>query len=525
VLVNLVSNAVKFTGSGEVVLSAELVPDRAGVVRFAVHDTGIGIAAADQVRMFEPFSQADSSTTRRFGGTGLGLAIVRQLVDLMGGALGLESEVDHGSTFWFEIPLVRQDAPQVEQRPVVPALASLRAIVVDDNATNRLILRQQLLSWGLRPDEAEDAPNALARIRAAAARGESYDLAILDLNMPDMDGLELARAIKADPATAHAGLFLLSSSGRVPKEVALEAGLSGSMAKPVRQSELFNCLIEGLHMDLAPKPRDVAPVAGVVAGSGDRGRVLLVEDNKMNQLVATRVLARLGFACDVANNGQEALDAIGARDYDAVLMDCQMPVMDGYEATRQLRAQELGGSPRLPVIAMTAAAMQGDREACINAGMDDYITKPIRPETVAEALERWIVSTAPAVEAEVDAERTQGADVVIDPERFALLRDLDGGDGELLPAIVSEYLDDGARLIASLRDGLAEGDPQAVERAAHTLKGSSANIGAVRVAEVCAQLEALGRVRALDTAPALVDDAETALTLVRAALAVEISGA
>ncbi len=515
ILVNLVSNAVKFTASGEVVLSAAPVADgsRPGFVRFAVSDTGIGIAPADQIRMFEPFSQADSSTTRRFGGTGLGLAIVRQLVELMGGELGLDSEVDHGSTFWFEIPLVRPDATDNEPKPVVPELASLRAIVVDDNATNRLILRQQLASWGLQPDEAEDAPSALARIRASAARGDSYDFAILDLNMPDMDGLELARAIKADAATAHARLFLLSSSGRVPKEVAAEAGLAGSLSKPVRQSELFNCLIEGLHMGVTPKRVQPDAPENVAPGARGLGTVLLVEDNKMNQLVATRVLARLGYECDVANNGQEALDAIAARVYDAVLMDCQMPVMDGYEATRQLRTNEAGRDRHLPVIAMTAAAMEGDREACLDAGMDDYITKPIRPETIAETLTRWITPSA--------TEPVEQNGAVIDGERFAVLRDLDGGDGDLLSAIMSEYLDDGVRSLATLREALAEGDPQALERAAHTLKGSSANLGAVRVAEICSQLEALGRAGALATAPHLVDDAETALALVRAALAVE----
>ncbi len=526
VLVNLVSNAVKFTSTGEVVLRAEPVADdgRPGVVRFAVSDTGMGIAPADQVRMFEPFSQADSSTTRRFGGTGLGLAIVRQLVDLMGGELGLDSEVDHGSTFWFEIPLARLDAADDEPRRMVPELASLRAIVVDDNATNRLILRQQLASWGLQPDEAEDAPSALARIREAAARGESYDLVILDLNMPDMDGLELARAIKVDPATAHARLFLLSSSGRVPKDVAVESGLAGSLSKPVRQSELFNCLIEGLQMDASPTADDADTPATGDARSCDRGSVLLVEDNKMNQLVATRVLARLGYDCEVANDGQEALDAIAAGNYDAVLMDCQMPVMDGYEATRRLRRDEAGTGRRLPVIAMTAAAMQGDRETCLAAGMDDYITKPIRPDTIAETLRRWITTEVAEPVEQPGADATRAADAVIDAGRFEVLRDLDGGDGELLSAIVSEYLDDGARLLDTIREALAEGDPQAVERAAHTLKGSSANLGADRVTGICAELEALGRARALGTASGLSDEAAAEFALVRAALAVEVAG-
>ncbi|MGO9876847.1 MAG: response regulator [Acidimicrobiia bacterium] len=523
VLVNLVSNAVKFTSTGEVVLRAEPVSDEArpdGVIRFEVVDTGLGIAPADQIRMFEPFSQADNSTTRRFGGTGLGLAIVRQLVELMGGELGLDSEVDQGSTFWFELALDRRNTTCGEPRPTSAELASLRAIVVDDNATNRLILRQQLASWGIHPDEAEDARTALAHISGAATQRLAYDFAILDLNMPGMDGLELARAIKADPVTAGTKLFLLSSSGRVSKDVAVAAELSGTLAKPVRQSELFNCLIEGLHMEPSaefshePTARD--------SGSAERGIVLLVEDNTMNQLVATRMLAKLGYRCDVANNGQEAIGFLAAGEYDAVLMDCQMPVMDGYEATRELRRSENGTDRRIPVIAMTAAALQGDREACLEAGMDDYITKPIRIETIDETLSRWITAIARPNE-QPDIETARAADTVIDAERFTVLRELDAGDGELLSMLVNEYLNDGTQLLATLREALAEGDPHILERTAHTLKGSSANLGAVRLAEICGRLEALGRAGALGTAPRLVDDADAAFAQVRAALAVEVA--
>jgi two-component system sensor histidine kinase/response regulator len=523
VFVNLVSNAVKFTSSGEVVLRAMPVSHdgQTAVVRFEVTDTGLGIAPADQIRMFEPFSQADSSTTRRFGGTGLGLAIVRQLVELMGGELGLNSEVDKGSTFWFELPLARQDAPEPEQRTTLPEFGSLRAMVVDDNATNRLILRQQLASWAMQPDEAADAPGALEQIQAAAAAGDAYGLVILDLNMPGMDGLELARAIKADPTTAHARLFLLSSSGRIPNDVAAEAGLAGTMTKPVRQSELFNCLIEGLQMELSPDTPDAEPTAQRDRPA-ERGIVLLVEDNTMNQLVATRMLAKLGYRCDVANNGQEALAAIIAGAYDAILMDCQMPVMDGYEATRQLRRAENSSGRHLPVIAMTAAAMQGDREACLEAGMDDYITKPIRSETIDETLNRWITTDVTAPE-QPDTDTARASDTVIDPERFAVLRELDAGDGDLISLLVSEYLNDGEQLLATMREALAEGDPHTLERTAHTLKGSSANLGAVGVAEICGRLEALGRAGALGTAPRLVDDADTAFAHVRAALAVEVS--
>jgi two-component system, sensor histidine kinase and response regulator len=396
VLVNLVSNAVKFTTDGEVVLRAKPVRvdgDQA-VIRFEVSDSGIGIAPEDQARMFDPFSQADSSTTRRFGGTGLGLAIVRQLVDLMGGELGCESKVDHGSTFWFELPLgvSEDDAPLRPMR--LPDFESLRALVVDDNATNRLILRQQLSSWGMQPDEAEDAPRALEQLRAAAGRGEAYDLIVLDLNMPGMDGLELARAVHTDPTISAAKMFLLSSSGRVDPAVASEAGLSATLSKPVRQSELFNCLLGGLQQGEGAAAADPEPVE-TSAEPTIAGRVLLVEDNKMNQLVATRILDKLGLTVEVAENGRRALDALDAHRFDAVLMDCQMPEMDGYEATGEIRRREVESGEHLPVIAMTAAAMDGDREICLAAGMDDYITKPVRPDDLLTALRRWIGDRQP----------------------------------------------------------------------------------------------------------------------------------
>jgi two-component system, sensor histidine kinase and response regulator len=522
VLVNLVSNAVKFTSTGEVVLRAKPVSDdgQRAVVRFEVSDTGIGIASEDRRRMFEPFAQADASTTRRFGGTGLGLAIVRQLVELMGGQLGLDSEVDRGSTFWFELPFGH--ATTQATSTAVPEFGALHAIVVDDNATNRLILRQQLGSWGIRPDEADDALSALAQIRAAATHGHVYDFAILDLNMPGMDGLELARAIKTDPATAGAKLFLLSSSGRVAKDVAV--GLSGTLAKPVRQSELFNCLIEGLQMhNLDPtNPTEPSPISE--SPSLDRGVVLLVEDNTMNQLVATRMLAKLGYRADVANNGREAIDAITIGAYDAVLMDCQMPEMDGYEATRQLRRAESGTGRHLPVIAMTAAAMAGDREACLAAGMDDYITKPVSVDAIAAVLDRW-TAPKPAPNAEPTGTQPAADEPILDPERFAVLRDLDAGDGDLIGTLVHEFLNDGTQLLAAIREAIAEGDPQAVERTAHTLKGSSANLGAVRLARICGKIEALGRAAALGTAPRLVDEATTEFDNVRTALTLEVSEA
>jgi PAS domain S-box-containing protein len=549
VLVNLVSNAVKFTPTGEVVLQVSRVAETSDTVqlRFEVRDTGIGIASEDQARLFEPFSQADASTTRRFGGTGLGLAITKELVTMMGGSLELRSQVDVGSTFSFELSLPKQAGAG----PTFPVfeLGSLRVLVVDDNATNRLILRQQLRSWGMDPTEAEDGVIALEILRAAAAAGTAFDIVILDFNMPRMDGLQLAREIVADPSISHARMFLLSSSAqRLGLDAARAHGLSGSLMKPVRQSELFNLLMSGLNVDGAALAEEAAARPRREAAHPTGAHVLLVEDNSMNQLVASRILSKLGYLADIASNGREALSALTQRDYDAVLMDCQMPELDGYDATRELRRRE-GAGRRTPVIAMTAAAMEGDREMCLEAGMDDYITKPVRADAIEEVLARWITprpagaaaTTAPiaADDAHAHAGDAAGAegslsapaeadddtpDVgTLDEARIATLRDLDGGDGTLLATLVDEYDRDTRIQIDRLHAAVAEGDPHTVERSAHTVKGASANIGAMRLADLCRELESLGRVGALGEAPAILDRVETEFDKVRHALGVVVA--
>jgi|GEM_PF-1463314 PAS domain S-box len=518
ILLNLSSNAVKFTEHGEVVIRVRLLEDRASDVRvrFEVSDTGVGIAGNDLERLFDPFSQADSSTTRRFGGTGLGLAIVKQFVELMDGKVGVDSTVDIGSTFWFELPLPKQHESTPE-RVAVPELATLHALIVDDNATNRLILREQLASWGMQSDSAEHALRALELLRAAATDGSPYDVVVLDLNMPDMDGLELAHAIGADPSLAGSHLFMLSSSGRITRDVAEAAGLDGTMTKPVRQSELFNCLMGGLSMPLDQTESDASPVTPERMAL--RGNLLLVEDNTMNQLVATKLLGKLGYEVAVAGNGIEALAEMDRADYDAVLMDCQMPEMDGYAATREVRRRE-GDARHTPIIAMTAAAMQGDREECLAAGMDDYLTKPIRADALAEMIERWIgtgeePATAPET-ATADPDTLGGAQ--LDDERLAMLRDLDDGDGSLLAMLATEFTTEARRQLGLLREAVAEGDPQAIERAAHSIKGSSANLGATRLSELAGHLEELARAGAIQGTAADVEAVGAELERVDVAL-------
>lgn len=383
-LLNLAANAIKFTPEGEVVLTAHLesrVEDRV-TVRFEVTDTGIGIEDAALGRVFEPFSQADSTTTRRYGGTGLGLAIVDRLVGAMGGTVGVTSEAGTGSTFWFTVPL-RLARAAVAPPPDL-GLSGTSVLVVDDNATNRLVLCEQVEAWGMRSLAVTSGHEALAALRDARVRGRPYPLAILDLCMPGMNGLELADAISQDPEIAGVRTVLLTSGPDISAARALEAGIVARLTKPVRLHDLRVALSEALAGGAdAARPRRSRP------RPTHRGHLLVVEDDETNQLVATGISRSLGFTLDIACDGREALDALARRRYDAVLMDCQMPVLDGYDATRELRARE-GGGPRTPVIAMTANAVMGDRERCLAAGMDDYLTKPFTPGSLDAVLRRWV---------------------------------------------------------------------------------------------------------------------------------------
>jgi CheY-like chemotaxis protein len=389
VLLNLASNAVKFTHHGEVVIRAQLEDQtpEGPVVRFEVSDTGVGLDPDDRQRLFEPFSQADSSTTRRFGGTGLGLAISRQLVTAMGGTIGVHSEPGRGSTFWFTLPLQLAATDQSVAPPrSTDGLTGLRVLVVDDNHTNRLILGEQLGAWGMAADAAVDGPSALRQLQEAAERGAPYALCLLDMCMPDMDGLELAARISANPALAEVRLVLLTSVPDVTAEQAKAVGISVRLTKPVQLSRLHTAL-HGVS-----QARGVE--SGSVTGPADlehpsRGHVLVAEDNHVNQIVAVGILELLGYTTEVAGNGLEALAAHARTKFAAVLMDCQMPEMDGYAATQEIRRIE-GVGPRTPIIAMTAGVTNGERERCLVAGMDDYISKPVTPQQIDAALAHWL---------------------------------------------------------------------------------------------------------------------------------------
>ncbi len=375
------------------------------LIRYEVTDTGIGITPEEQQRLFQPFSQADSSTTRRYGGTGLGLAISRQLVGLMDGEIGVESTSGVGSTFWFTARLP-QPVAGTAMVPVAAdaGLQGVRVLIVDDNATNRTVLRKQVTAWGMSADCADGGPSALTLLHAAASHGQPYAVALLDMQMPDMDGLELARTIAADAALATIQLVLLTSGGFDEGDVR-QAHIVTALTKPVRQSALYGCLTAVMGtpgnrgLPEVPAPPQDSGLQSTIGAVESLPLILVAEDNMVNQKVALYMLRKIGYRVDVVATGSQAVDAVARRfrqhgdHYAAVLMDCQMPVMDGYAATAAIHTLE-GGAHTTPIIAMTANALAGERERCLAAGMDDYIAKPVTSEILRTVLQRWIVPDA-----------------------------------------------------------------------------------------------------------------------------------
>jgi CheY-like chemotaxis protein len=519
VLINFASNAVKFTDRGEIVIRAKRQADREGgtTIRFEVTDTGIGLSPEQASGIFEAFTQADLSTTRKYGGTGLGLAISSKLVRLMGGEIGVESEQRKGSTFWFTVPLARASAPA----PKRADLRGIRVLAVDDNAVNRAILHEHIIGWGMRNGSAESGSRALELLRAAAARGEGYDVAILDMQMPGMDGLELAREIKADPAIANVRLIVLSSigdHGLVP--ASREAGVDACLTKPARQSELYDCLARVMAPGASTGgfvqvevPAATERYAGLLEQR--RGiRLLVAEDNTVNQQVALGVLASLGYAADVVSNGLEAVEAVGRGSYAAILMDCQMPEMDGYTASREIRAREEGGQ-RVPIIALTADVVTDARAKSLAAGMDDYITKPINPEELATSLERWVPSAPLHRPSGPEAQASEGP---LDRSVLDKLRKLEKTRPGLLKNVMDLFLLDTPPRLEDIRDAMFKKDAARLARLAHALQGSAASLGARGMAAICAEVEARAEAGDLETAPARVSDLEHEFERVRDAL-------
>ena len=488
VLVNLVGNAVKFTDRGEVLLEAAIEgPSESGEttdevrVRFSVSDTGIGIPRERQAEIFDAFSQADASTTRQYGGTGLGLAISRQLVDMMGGQLGVDSDPGRGSTFHFASTFDVPAEPSPPRRTAAAEeLAGLRALIVDDNATNRFILEEILRGWRLETTSVESGPAALMALRQE--RGEAFDIVLLDQQMPGMDGLEVAKAVRRQPDLKQLQILLLTSSGYLGGDAAtVELGIEACLVKPVSQSDLFAALARCVGLAQVGEP--VQEVRAAIEGTGDRAlRILLAEDSIGNQRLACATLQQRGHEVVVAQNGRQAVDAFRASSFDLVLMDVQMPEMDGLEATRLIRAEESGEGPRTPIIALTARAMRGDAELCLQAGMNDYVAKPFRPRELLEA----IVAQIPSARRDIVQSAAEQASQVLDTDRAL---DYVEGDVTLLAELLDFIETTCPGLIAEVEELLPGGDAPAIQRKAHALKNAVGVIGPNAAHRSASQLE------------------------------------
>jgi CheY-like chemotaxis protein len=522
ILLNLAGNAIKFTAKGEVSLEIKVLGtgESGTTVCCEVRDTGIGIPADRLGSLFAPFMQVDTSTTRRFGGTGLGLSIVRRLVELMGGETGVESTEGVGSLFWFTAHFAPAVSSLQKLQPVPASIKGQRVLVVDDNATNRKVLMGQLLLCGVEPVSASSADEALAVMRQAAAAGRAFDAALLDHLMPECDGAELGRIIVQDENIKYTRLILLTSSGqRGDGQVFADIGFAAYLLKPVTQRDLTECLIlvlantaQSWHLQSQPMITRHALRAQRVQ---THNRVLLAEDNPVNQKVASKLLEKLQYRVDAVADGLAAVAAWQTGKFDLIFMDCQMPQMDGYEATREIRRLEAGKS-HIPIIALTAHAMTGDEAKCRAAGMDDYLSKPIDRNKLEACLERLLIgkgSTLPMAaraapiqkEAPMAAEESSTAIKDLAPAAAsasppapttphapvdwdALLESIDGDEG-FARDLADAFVATGTRELAAISTALGAGDAAALRSSAHTIKGASANLRAPAVVAAAAQLE------------------------------------
>jgi PAS domain S-box-containing protein len=539
ILVNLIENAIKFTHQGEIVIRVEPVAETETYIttHFTVQDTGIGISKEQQAAIFDRFKQADGSTTRKYGGTGLGLAITKQLVEAMGGKIGIESLPGIGSIFWFDIKF---EKPVREKHVTGPLtlgpvnLTQARILIVDDNQTNRMVLTKNVRALGSRVDAVPSGAMALERLRDAHRASDPYHVVLLDMDMPDMDGEQTARAIKSDPAIKQVKIIILTSIGQRDHATRLESlGCSGYLLKPVKQQMLFDVVVAALGHDVrGPKfiTRHTLPEQKRLGLP-----VLLAEDNPINQKLAVVLLQKAGYSVDAVETGLQVLEKVGGNPYSAILMDIQMPEMDGMETTRQIRAQEKDTNQHIPIIAMTAHAIQGDRERFLAAGMDDYITKPLEPKVLFSALNRWTqtsrvskdpmrtsqdyssyehafsvemeeglfgehLSRAPR-EGQETAPVLQAAEAL--PINFESALARFGGDRPFLLGSLKQYRELLQNRLTEIHAAVQDNDASRLARLAHNLKGVSLNLSANRLASLALQLEEMGQREELEEAPIL----------------------
>ncbi|CAB4722069.1 MAG: response regulator [Actinobacteria bacterium] len=523
VLTNLVSNAVKFTERGGVIVRATTRPGPGTSVelRVEVSDTGVGIPDGEIGPLFDPFTQADASTTRVFGGTGLGLAISRDIVEAMGGTITWEPNPGGGSIFTFTAMLETADdtVANAAEEHARSLLGGKRALVVDDNEHNRLILEEQLGWWEIDADSAGSVFEAMPVLAEALAAGEGYECVLLDMAMPGHDGLDLARWIRSDPAYDDVRLLMLTSVTTLDVDELRRIGIDDVLTKPVLSGVLRGALLELLVGPSAALPDPVE--AGRPSAAH---RVLVVEDNPVNQMVATGLLEAMGYAVVTVDDGLAAVEAVRASSYDAILMDVQMPRMDGYAATREIRSSET--SRRHPIIAMTAAAVEGERERCLQAGMDDYLTKPVDPTALAATLARWLdgaplPATAPAPARDLSIAALEGLDALagLDLERLEMLRDLDPGNTTYLDRAIANFTINSTAVPEQLHAAVEAGDVDELKAVAHKLAGGAANLGVPYAGDAVRALEHLADTGTVDGAADLMPGVEQALGRARAALA------
>ncbi len=488
IVVNLVGNAIKFTAVGEVVLNVRCesqIQDQTTLV-FSVSDTGIGIPPDKHQRIFEEFEQADSSTTRTYGGTGLGLAISTRLVKLMGGTIWVESEPGRGSTFSFRATFSEADVPseKIGSRSII--ITDMPALIVDDNATNRRILFDLLTNWGMKPTLASSAREAITLMQDAARNDRPFRIGLLDVNMPEFSGFDLASWIRGDRMLAETPLVILTSASRpgdIERAVALR--IASSLLKPVKQSELFNSIVSAVCVT-SKQDEEKQPIEAGKISKFDSLRVLLAEDNIVNQRLAVGVLSKLGCIVTVAGNGRIAVNEFERNEFDVVLMDVQMPDMDGFQATQTIRQREKISGRHIPIIAMTAHAMQGDRERCLAAGMDDYLSKPVRIRDLSETLTQVLRKES---DDSGDVKRVPVSHDLID---WADALEAAGDDRELLQTVIDAFFEESESLMKQIRTSIRMEDAALLQQSAHSLKGSLLAVGARQTSTIASDLEQMG---------------------------------
>ena len=519
ILINLLGNAIKFTDQGEVAVHASLENEDTShvTIRFGINDTGIGIPRDRIGLVFESFSQADASTTRKYGGTGLGLAISKQLAELMGGHIGVTSKKGKGSEFWFTAVFEKQPEDR-KKRTIVPEnIKEKRILIVDDNATNRHVLGEQLKSWGCRYGEAKNGVQAMEELGQAVADKNPFEIAIIDMQMPEMDGKTLGQKIKQDVNLKNTILILMTSMGsRGEARQFEEIGFAAYLIKPVKQSLFYDCLamVAGLQKKTTKiQPEKIVTRHSLAEIKKRNTRILIVEDNVVNQMVMSNILEKFGYNANTVANGKEAIEALEMASYDLVLMDCQMPLMDGYEATEEIRNPESKVSNhKIPVIAMTAHAMKGDREKCLKAGMDDYLTKPIKPQEISDMIEKWLVKEDPFQQKEATIKDMDSGKNIFDRQDY-LDRLL--GDEDLANNIFDEFLDDTSNTLMELKKAFDNGDAVSVQKHAHNIKGAAANVSAIALKETANEMLIAAGNGNMEQAAAVISKLDEQLVMLR----------